>query len=1011
MVPVAIDEMYVFASSIWVELFFATCFAIGFAALRAGQASKKTSKVRSKTVPIFQKVHTEVASGNATKAVSVWRATQTKQFTPCDTIRVVVQAYLDSDPSSLIDDLITHFSWHSPDSVGLQAAVAALEVVARAGDEMLMENLYEAFVQRLRMTANIQMQEVLLGGYAACGNEAKVKLLVEKMSGSQRNITIRGYTLMMKGYLKNEMLDAALLLFQEMQQQGMKTPASAVPEFLRVARVSGRSVDVFQTIVTKDVLSSTTTVAAILDDCLKSHNILLAKRVEEHATQLDVLLNFSAYDSLLKLYAGVGDLQAIELFDKVRNSFQHINEGVCVSLLGRCAESKFLRFAEHIFEFLHSRGQMTMIVYSAMMKVYSYCGMCDKACDLYEQLKREGFEPDSMMYGCLMKFSAECGRTDLTRELSAKVPNKKLGTQYYMSLIRAAGQDKDVNKAFAALEQFSETGGRDTVLCNAVIDVCSSVGDMDRARRLLSNMERDSLADIISYNTLLKGYCTLGDAKGANAVLAEMQKAGQQPNDVSYNCLINLAASAGDSRSAWKTIQTMESNGIRIDHYTVSTLLKALKQNPNGKSDISRVLDLLDRHEIDVCCEEVLLNTALDACIKHGEHHRLEDLLAKMKDRSGRKLAAHTYASLIKACGTLKNIQQCRELWQEMTEVRGMQPTDVALGCMMDALVCNKAVSESLALFRKWQDRVPLNTILYSTLIKGFNNTGDGKRAVEVWNELRSKRLPMNTTVYNAIIDVHARVGATDEVSSLLKQMEEDGVAHDNITKSIMAKGYCVSGDLDNAMNVFRSLPVQPFSNHVIIYNTILDGCVRHNRMDLADEMLAKMEEYRITPSNFTLGIVVKMWGRRRKLSEAFAALENLPKKYGLKPNAPVKTCLFFACIRNDAINQASEVFEELCAVGHFDAKMFSALISNCARVGQFERAVSLVEDAYGLGSGKRLLARKEELDSSCLEQLMRSLSRQGQLQALGTPMLKKMEAAKVPISKQVWALQEQASR
>lgn len=31
------------------------------------------------------------------------------------------------------------------------------------------------------------------------------------------------------------------------------------------------------------------------------------------------------------------------------------------------------------------------------MKVYAYSGLYEKACDLYEEIKREGVEPDAMM--------------------------------------------------------------------------------------------------------------------------------------------------------------------------------------------------------------------------------------------------------------------------------------------------------------------------------------------------------------------------------------------------------------------------------------------------------------------------------------------------------------------------------------------------------------------------------------------------------------------------------------
>jgi pentatricopeptide repeat protein len=295
---------------------------------------------------------------------------------------------------------------------------------------------------------------------------------------------------------------------------------------------------------------------------------------------------------------------------------------------------------------------------------------------------------------------------------------------------------------------------------------------------------------------------------------------------------------------------------------------------------------------------------------------------------------------------------------------------------------------------------VEVNTILYSTLIKGFNNVGDTKGAVGMWEELRTRKLPLNTMVYNAIIDVHARAGDTSGISSLLKSMEADNIEADSITRSIVAKGFCMAGELDRAMDLLRKAPITAKTNNVIIFNTILDGCVRHDRMELADELLAKIQDFSVVPTNFTLGIVVKMWGRRRRITEAFTAIRALPKQYGFTPNAPVKTCLLFACLRNDKVSNALEIFDELCASGHRpDTKMFSALINNCAKIGQCERAVTLVEDAYGLSSGRRVLARGELLEALSLEQLMRSLAKKGELQKVGAPLLKKIAYARIPVS------------
>merc|ERR1719432_421784 len=116
-----------------------------------------------------------------------------------------------------------------------------------------------------------------------------------------------------------------------------------------------------------------------------------------------------------------------------------------------------------------------------------------------------------------------------------------------------------------------------------------------------------------------------------------------------------------------------------------------------------------------------------------------------------------------------------------------------------------------------------------------------------------------------------------DEVSELVEAMEPDGCGPDAITYSTIVKGYCVKGDLDKAFEVFRGMQRSSMANDAIIYNTILDGCTRHSRMDLADKILFDLEKYQIIPSNFTLGILVKMYGRRHMLDKAFEVVAEMP--------------------------------------------------------------------------------------------------------------------------------------
>merc|ERR1719476_1169539 len=146
-----------------------------------------------------------------------------------------------------------------------------------------------------------------------------------------------------------------------------------------------------------------------------------------------------------------------------------------------------------------------------------------------------------------------------------------------------------------------------------------------------------------------------------------------------------------------------------------------------------------------------------------------------------------------------------------MTELRGMPPNDLVLGCMLDALVSNGCVDEAVALFNRWKASVPPNIVMYSTLIKGFAGSQQAARALEMWREMRAAGMILNTVTYNVLIDAQARVGAMEDVQVLLDHMEKENVAPDIVTFSTIAKGYCNRGDLDRAFAVFKKMQSKGF--------------------------------------------------------------------------------------------------------------------------------------------------------------------------------------------------------
>jgi pentatricopeptide repeat protein len=736
-----------------------------------------------------------------------------------------------------------------------------------------------------------------------------------------------------------------------------------------------------------------------MKDCHNRNDLNAAFRVEKLASMSKTSLTINAYDSFLMLCLNHGDDHAFQLFEELLKIGKPSN-GLCLGLLSKCAESKFCRFADMIVQHLRENNDISIQAYSALMKAYASCGMYNKACDLYAQVVHDGLKPDSVMYGCLMKFAVACGRTELSQELSKVAP--QLDIHNYMSLIQAAGRDKDIDHAFRVVEDMKAKGVKvDLTAYSCVLDVCVSVGDLKRAKDLLAEMCEMGSVDVVAYNTMLKGYCNSGDSAAATAIFSEMDEAGIQPNDVSFNCLMNAYAVSGNFKQAWSLLEMMDTRGLKIGNFTMSILMKALKKarSPHWK-DVAKAFGLLDRLGADVYCDEVVLNVVLETCIRHREHGRLNTILTNYL-KSSHRPSLHSTGLLIKSASALNRIDICRELWADTIGRRSITPNDYILGDMLDALVCNDCVEEACTLLDMWKEKITPNMYVYTAILKGLANTNQIDRAMELYEEIKESGVSMNATLFSVLIDMQARTGDTRKVFDLVQCMKSKGCKPDDVTSAIIVKSYAIKGDIDEAFRVFRDLQKDGMQKDSL-YNAILNGSVQHNRMDLADLVIEDLEKYNIKPSNFTLGILMKMYGRRKQVQKAFDVLEHLSKKHGLTPNIRVKNCLMCNCLSNSEMEKAYEVFEDIKRSGQdLDAKTYSALIQANTKLGNFDEAVRLCEEACDLGK-QRGLRLSQILEGDAVEQLLRAIDRRGRTHSISLRFLENMRDSDLKIQPRI---------
>merc|ERR1719453_2942560 len=232
---------------------------------------------------------------------------------------------------------------------------------------------------------------------------------------------------------------------------------------------------------------------------------------------------------------------------------------------------------------------------------------------------------------------------------------------------------------------------------------------------------------------------------------------------------------------------------------------------------------------------------------------------------------------------------------------------------MIDALVKNHCVEDAWNLVHELMSdpsrKGLVNNVMYSTILKGFAITKQTERLFAVYAEIRDQGVQANTITYNTMIDACARCGAMDRVPQLLADMKSANICPDQITYGTLVKGHCLSGSVNQAFEILAEMRASgKHKPDEILYNSLLDGCAKEHRLEDAMNLYADMKQANIVPSNFTLCTLVKLLGRSRRLEQAFAIVEELSEKNGLKPNIQVFTCLIQACIHNRQLQKAVEM-------------------------------------------------------------------------------------------------------
>lgn len=573
---------------------------------------------------------------------------------------------------------------------------------------------------------------------------------------------------------------------------------------------------------------------------------------------------------------------------------------------------------------------------------------------LFEQrCSRMELWPNMQAVRLVLDAALRCERSDLVAKLMTWAPRD---VTRLIALLKTLGTERRLKDAMCV---FRVCCCKTNYVYNTFLDVCIDCSNMEAAGETMAEAVEAGVADVVTYNTMIGGHLRKGSIKEARSVLKAMRHARLQPDSVTFNEFLGWAMKCGTTDS-WGIVDEMKVCGLRPDNVTCTILLRSM--NTDGRhSDLERAMAMVDEREEEM--DEILFCSMIDPCI---QARRFDLLIPHLKRQQSLKYppmkSAHTYGSIIRAFGLAHDIRGVWDTWHQMQK-RHITMTSVVLGCMVEALVTNadpdggyKLIHEMLS---NKQTQPLLNAVIYCSVLKGFSHQKRFDSVWRVYQEMLSEKVELSIKAYNALIDACVRCGEGRRIVPILEDMVNQGLEPNLITYSTILKSYCQENRLEKAFTLLDGMRrTTQFAPNEIMYNQLLDGCARQGLFDRGTEVLNEMLAAGISPSNYTLTVLVKLANRSNRLSRAFQFVEELSTKFKFQLNFHVYSNLIHSCISHKDLPRAFSVVKMMADVKmRPDARMYEQLLRACTVGGDPEGAAGLLRAACGLKCAYPLFA------------------------------------------------------
>lgn len=507
----------------------------------------------------------------------------------------------------------------------------------------------------------------------------------------------------------------------------------------------------------------------------------MARLINSKPWSTDLELSLSALCPSLSKTAVLQTLRLIKTPSKAlnffnwadNNDFNH-NEQSYFMILEILGSTRNLNSARNFLYSVEKRSSGSVKLkdrfFNSLIRSYGRAGLYQESIKVFSSMKSMGISPSVVTFNSLLSILLKRGRTNMAKEVFDEMLSTygvKPDTYSFNILIRGFCKNLMVDEGFRFFQEMSKFECEaDVITFNTLVDGLCRAGKVKIARNVLKGMQKKSSKlspNVVTYTTLIRGYCMNQETDEALDVFNEMVASGLKPNVITYNTLIQGLCESKKLNKIKEIFEGTIGDGEFVpDTCTFTTLINAQCNLGN----LNEALKIYEKMlELRVPSDSATYSVLIRSLCQAGEFNRAEEFFDEL---SGKEILLHDV---------------------------GCKPLAAAYNPIFEYLCENGKTQKAERVFRQLLKRGTQDPKSYKTLIIGNCKEGTFETAYELLVLMLRREFEPGVETYETLIKVllqkNEPIIAFKTLEKMMKSghLPETSIFH-SVLKQLLQKGF-----------------------------------------------------------------------------------------------------------------------------------------------------------------------------------------------------------------------------